>query len=130
MAYDKLHNRIKKVLESNGFKTINDPLSFRHEGLRFFVDLEMERDKELYAIEIKSFNSSFLAEFYKMLGQIMIYKRVMKIKSMSHRLFLAMTSDMYHTYLNEKFPRLILIRYHIAILTVTFDKNTISFYNF
>ena len=130
MAYDKLHANIRKALESNGFKTLSDPLSFRHDGLKFFIDLEIERDQQKYAIEIKSFNNSFLAEFYKMLGQILVYQRVMKIKKMNHRLYLGMTQDMFKTYLDEKFPRLILTRYHINILTVSLDKKNIAFYNF
>lgn len=130
MAFDKLHDHIKRTLESNGFKCLNDPLTLHYDGLKFFIDLEMERDHQKYAIEIKSFNNSFLAEFYKMLGQVLIYKRILKLKGLSHQLYTAMSSDMYQTYLTDKFSKLILTRYHVSILTVNREKKTLAFYNF
>lgn len=130
MAYDKLHENIKAALEMNGFKTRKDPMSLRCEGLRFFIDLAMERNNETYAIEIKSFNSSFLAEFYKMLGQTLIYRRVLKMLNKPHELHTAITRETFRKYFRDPIPNIILKRYHLNIMSIDTESKKIHIHRF
>lgn len=130
MAYDKLHNGISEALKANGFNIIRDPLCVKHGSFKFFVDLEAERNGEKFAIEIKSFNNSFLAEFYKIIGQVIVYGRVLKLRKMPHRLFLALEHTAWNGYFQETVPRLIMKRYHFNIISVDIERKHLEMISF
>ena len=42
-AKDFLHDAVRTALEKDGWTITDDPLTFKAEGIRFFIDLAAER---------------------------------------------------------------------------------------
>lgn len=105
MAHDIFHNTVKKALEKDGWKITHDPYLLETLATTINVDLGAEkmiaaqRNKELIAVEIKSFlGNSYVYDFHLALGQYMNYMRALKKKEPERKLILAVPQNAYKSF--------------------------------
>lgn len=101
---DKYHETVKRALIKDGWKIVFDPFLLKYKGLRLYIDLAAERilDDKKVAVEIKVFgNDSFVNEFEKAVGQCSLYKFVLKKMNFEHKLYLAVTDEVFGRF-NDK----------------------------
>jgi XisH protein len=79
---DNIHQEIRSALELEGWEITHDPLPVKIGRKSTEIDLGAERilaaekGTEKIAVEIKSFiNSSVISDFYRALGQFLLYER-------------------------------------------------------
>lgn len=95
---DKHHFIVKTALQKDGWTITDDPLTVPTVDMDFFIDLGAKRaiigakkDNEEIAVEIKSLiGGSVYYDYYRGLGQFLIYRMAMDKRLMMNRmLFLA-----------------------------------------
>ncbi|MEY4935862.1 MAG: hypothetical protein RIS64_2221 [Bacteroidota bacterium] len=94
---DNIHQEIRSALELEGWEITHDPLPVKIGRKSTEIDLGAERilaaekGTEKIAVEIKSFiNSSVISDFYRALGQFLLYERALKIQDPTRKLYLAL----------------------------------------
>ena len=102
MAKDLFHEAVKIALQKEGWVITHDPYQVDAFFTKFSIDLGAERliaaqrDKELIAVEIKSFvSSSHIYDFHLALGQYLNYMRGMRRTDPQRLLFLAVPEGAY-----------------------------------
>lgn len=94
MAKDLFHDVVKSALQKDGWEITHDPYSIEAFDTTFNIDLGAEkligaqRNKELIAVEVKSFiGPSLIYDFHLALGQYMNYMRGLRRKDPQRTLF-------------------------------------------
>ncbi len=94
---DNIHQEIRSALEKEGWTITHDPLPVKIGRKSTEIDLGAERilaaekGNEKIAVEIKSFiNSSVITDFYRALGQFLLYERALKVQEPERKLYLAL----------------------------------------
>jgi hypothetical protein len=102
MARDKYHDLIRRLLENEGWKITHDPLFVKTLISRLEIDLgaekiiAAEKGKTKIAVEVKSFlGHSTLHDFYKALGQFIVYLAALEDQDPGRILYLALPQYAY-----------------------------------
>lgn len=108
-----MHYVVVTALKKDGWHITHDSFLIRFNKRRAEIDLgaekllAAEKDTEKILIEIKSFLSgSAFSEFHTALGQFNNYRRLVKLKGISRKLYLAMPTDVYEELLTDEFGKL------------------------
>ncbi|MDX2306098.1 MAG: element excision factor XisH family protein [Microscillaceae bacterium] len=125
-AKDFYHEIVKEALKSEGWIITHDPYFLYLGKRKGFIDLgaeliAAEKEKELIAVEIKSFvGLSDLDEFKEALGQYLIYQLALSKKEPGRMLFLAIPQSFYSEFFDDTFFMEILEVYQVKI--IIFDE--------
>ena len=113
MARDLMHDLVKDILISEGWKITHDPYRLRYEEKKIEIDLGAERllaaekASERILIEVKSFlTSSAFYEFHAAIGQYINYRRIMRLNQEARTLYLALPFDVFEQLLMDEFGQL------------------------
>lgn len=103
---DKYHQSVRNALSKAGWQITHDPLTFRLEDIRVYIDLAAatvddtiiaERDTEQIAVEIKVLEPpGVLEQFEQALGQYLVYRTILRLYSPDYRLYLAIPEQAYY----------------------------------
>lgn len=120
---DKFHDAVKVALQKDGWKITHDPLYLEWALATIQIDLGAEpliaavKEEEKIAVEIKSFAShSVLSEFHTALGQYLNHLSVLEEVEPERKLFLAVTLDVFTTFLAQPLGRKQVKRYNLKLL--------------
>jgi len=123
-ARDLFHYAVKTALQKEHWNVVDDPLRFSMDDVTVKIDLGAERllaaerlgDK--IAVEVKSFvANSVISDFHTALGQCLNYQIMLEEMEPDRTLFLAVPVDVYETFFQTRFVKLVLTRYPLNILT-------------
>ena len=103
MARRDIHHQVLKLaLEREGWKVTDDPFFVKIGRKSAEIDLGAERiilaerSTEKIAVEVKSFvGTSIITEFYKALGQFLMYQRALQTAEPDRTLYLALPQAAY-----------------------------------
>jgi XisH protein len=122
-AKDIFHDTVKSALQKDGWIVTNDPLYLKLGDDQLRVDLAAERliaaerDREKIAVEIKSFLApSAISEFHTVLGQLLNYRAVLQVQQPERKRYLAVTEEIYRSFLRRDLPQLSIKTYQIKII--------------
>ncbi|MEB3310783.1 MAG: XisH family protein [Snowella sp.] len=124
MAKDLFHQAVKQALIKKGWKITNDPLTIRIDSIKLEIDLGAERiigaekDGQKIAVEIKSFiNPSNISDFHNALGQFLSYRVALQMTETDRFLYLAVPSDVFQTFFQERFTQAAISTYDLKIIS-------------
>jgi len=107
-AKDIFHQQVRRALEKDGWTVTDDPLSLKWLGTTLQIDLGAERliaaqkDTQQIAVEIKSFLSrSRIDDLENALGQLVLYRYLLREQEPQRVLYLAVHEDVYVTFLSQ-----------------------------
>jgi hypothetical protein len=110
MAKDLYHDSVRTALEKEGWKITDDPFLFRLGRISFRMDLgaekaiSAEKGTEKIVIEIKTFTqTSFIHAFHEATGQYDNYLLALEEIAPERQLFLAVPTDIWNSYFQERF---------------------------
>lgn len=125
-AHDKFHAVVKQALVADGWTVTDDPLRLKYGGIDFVIDLgaekliAAERAGEKIAVEIKSFvGDSTTYEFHQAVGQFVDYQIMLSQVQPDRLLFLAVPSDIYHSFF--QIPFVLLVQQRIQLKLLVYD---------
>ena len=134
MAKDIFHQAVKSALMSDGWTITSDPLTIRIDKVKLEVDLAAEKviaaqkNGQRIAVEIKSFTKpSTINEFHAALGQFLNYRLALQITDPSRILYLAVPIDIFDTFFQERFIKIVILSYQLKLLIYIFITNLIYF---
>lgn len=120
---DLYHFAVKRALQKIGWVITADPLTLEFDDVLVKIDLAAERliaaerDGEKIAIEIKSFaGDSAVSEFHTALGQCLDYQIMLEMNEPDRALYLAIPIDIYETFFQTRFARIVLGRYPLSLV--------------
>lgn len=123
MAKDIFHQAVKSALMSDGWTITSDPLTIRIDKVKLEVDLAAEKviaaqkNGQRIAVEIKSFTKpSTINEFHAALGQFLNYRLALQITDPSRILYLAVPIDIFDTFFQERFIKIVILSYQLKLL--------------
>ena len=132
-THDIWHETVKKALIKDGWIITDDPLSIQFGGVDVYIDLAAEKliaaEKEgkKIAIEVKSFlGDSTTYEFHTAVGQFINYRIVLAQSQPDRILYLAVPSEIYHTFFETQFARLIIEKTAIKLLVYDSEQEEIE----
>lgn len=107
-AKDIFHQQVRRALEKDGWKITHDPLTLPWGATALQIDLGAERllaaekaEKKI-AVEIKSFlGRSRIEDLESALGQLVLYRHLLRRLHPTRELFLAVHTDIFETFLGE-----------------------------
>lgn len=108
MAQDIFHQTVKIALQKEGWEITHDPYLLETLATTLNIDLGAEkiiaaqREKELIAVEIKSFlGNSYVYDFHLALGQYMNYLRALRKQDSERKLILAIPQNAYKSFFSK-----------------------------
>ncbi|MEZ4513762.1 MAG: element excision factor XisH family protein [Chloroflexota bacterium] len=117
------HHSVRHALEKEGWIVTDDPLKIDWGGATIKIDLgaerllAAEREGDKIAVEIKSFaGSSPISEFHTALGQFIGYRRVLRDKEPSRKLFLSVPIDAYEEFLATEYAQSLIEEQSVAFI--------------
>lgn len=123
MARDKYHDLVKQALIDEGWEITHDPLRIPKPSRPVEIDLGAEKmigakkDKEIIAVEIKSFlGKSEVYDFYNAMGQFDYYQIALEIHDPSRQLFLAVPDYIYRGLLQETISQAVLKKNNVNLI--------------
>jgi hypothetical protein len=132
MAKDLFHDAVKVALQKDGWEITHDPYKLSGFATIFQIDIGAERliaaqrDKELIAVEVKSFiSSSSVYDFHLALGQYLNYSRGMRRADPERTLFLAVPESAYLGFFTEQDAQDAVTEYEINMLVYNDMKELI-----
>ena len=132
-AKDIVHNIVRDALEKDGWIITHDPFFLRvSETIGMFVDLAADKlilaEKQTLkiAIEVKSFiGLSTLTDFYLAVGQFLNYRLALEELEPNRILYLAIPSDVYHNFFQDRFIQKVIESYCIKLIIFNSPKGEI-----
>ncbi|MDM8529620.1 element excision factor XisH family protein [Anaerolineales bacterium HSG25] len=132
MAKDIIHDQVKNALIKDGWTITHEPFTIIYEGEPVYADLGAkrsfiaERDGAKVLVEIKSFlNPSAIHDFKEALGQYLIYRELITEVAPNYKPILAISEVTYYGAFQRAIIKLMLERYHIALLVVNIPKEEV-----
>jgi hypothetical protein len=99
-AIDQCHQQVVRALEKAGWDVFPNPYTLAvGRGVLLFVDIRAQRlseeRKEVLLIEVKCFpeDSSDTRQLYTAFGQYLVYRSIVRQKTLEAEVYLAVTSD-------------------------------------
>ena len=106
-AKDIFHPHVRRALEKDGWTITDDPLLLPWGSAPVYVDLgaekmiAAEKGQHKIAVEIKSFlRSSRTEDLEDAMGQIVLYRYLLRRTQADRELFLAIRKDVYESYVS------------------------------
>ncbi|KPA11679.1 XisH protein [Candidatus Magnetomorum sp. HK-1] len=131
-AKDFYHEIVINALKKEDWKITDDPLTVHFGDIEYFVDLGAEKiiiaeKKNIkIAVEVKSFLSdSPTSEFHSAIGQYINYREALQADESDRFLYLAVTSDIYQTFMERKLPQKVIQKYQIKLLIFDSESEVI-----
>ena len=132
-ARDKFHQSVKEALIREGWTITDDPLQLKYGGVDVYIDLAAEqliaaeKANQKIAVEVKSFlGDSTTYEFHNAIGQFINYRIILHELQPDRTLYLAVPSEIYHTFFEGQFAQLILRQTSVKILVYQSDEEAIE----
>jgi len=107
-AKDIYHDHVRKALENDGWTITDDPYGLKWGRATLQIDLGAERliaaekDNQKIAVEIKSFvGRSQIDDLEDALGQLMLYRYLLRKKEPERLLYLAVNAGVYASFLSQ-----------------------------
>ncbi len=126
MADDILLPYVRTALIKDGWYVKQKAFSVRDSGYQFFIDVEAERDGRRVAIEVKSWQNTFNADWYQALGQYLTYQDVLKRKAPDCELFLAVPVEVYEVQFKTQLIHNLITKHLVKLLIFNWDTNSIT----
>jgi hypothetical protein len=131
-ALDRIHDAVRRALEKDGWTIGFDPYRIDFLELIMFADLgaerpfEARRGSQKIVVEAKSFLSlSALQDFKLALGQYLLYRAVLEKIADDHELYLAVNSDVFAGFFQQKAIQYIINYYDVALVVVDLVKEEV-----
>lgn len=132
-AKDIVHDIVRDALEKDGWIITHDPFFLRaSETIGMFVDLAAnklllaEKETLKIAIEVKSFiGLSTLTDFHLAVGQFLNYRLALEELEPDRILYLAIPSDIYYSFFQDRFIQKVIESYGIKLIVVNCPKGEI-----
>ncbi len=131
-AKDLFHLAVRNALEKDGWTITDDPLRIEFGKDDLSIDLGAERliaaqkGTSKIAVEIKTFaGASLLYEFHLAVGQYRNYWRALRIKQPDRILYLAVSTDVYNSFLQSDLMRLAIEEDNIKLLIFHAEKEVV-----
>ena len=128
MKTDKDYAIVEEALAKDGWLITNSPLFIRYEKVNYYIDMAAEKvitaqkGIEKIAIEIKSFiGKSFVSEFQKALGQMLLYKDILQEEDPYRTLYLAITNNNYKRLINYMILMYQVKKHNLKVIVI--DEN-------
>ena len=123
-AKDIFHPIVRSALEKEGWTITHDPLYFKVDEDKLYVDLGAEnnllgaeRYEQKIAVEIKSFlGLSLINDFHEAMGQAWNYKVVLEEKEPTRILYLAVPEDIYQEFFTRRLAQISVTRMELNLL--------------
>lgn len=132
-ARDKFHEALKQGLIRDGWTITDDPLQLQYGGVDIYVDLAAEwliaaeKANQRIAVEVKSFLSdSTTYEFHLAVGQFIDYQIILEELQPERILYLAVPSEIYHSFFEGQFAQVIIRRTALKILVYDSEEEVIE----
>lgn len=107
MAKDLFHPHVRLALEKDGWEITDDPLLLPWGSAPVYVDLgaekiiAAEKNERKIAVEVKSFlRGSRTEDLEDAIGQIVLYRYLLRCSHPDRELFLAIRKDVYESYIS------------------------------
>lgn len=107
-AKDIYHDQVREALENDGWTITDDPLGLKWGRTTLQIDLGAERliaaekGEQKIAVEIKSFvGRSQVDDLEDALGQLVIYRHLLRRQEPERLLYLAVNADVYTAFLSQ-----------------------------
>ncbi len=126
MADDILLPYVKTAFIREGWHVKQKAFSVRDSGYQFFIDIEAERDGRRVAVEVKSWQNTFNADWYQALGQYLTYQDVLNRKVPDCELFLAVHVEVYEEHFKTPLVSNLLARHLVKLLIFNRDTNSVT----
>ena len=128
-AKDLYHKQVKQALINDGWTITDDPLNLPWGDTGVKIDLELERlisaqkGTRQIAVELKSFlGRSRVDDLEDALGQIVLYRHVLRLQEPTRQLYLAIEQLVYLNFFRRPHVELLLREENIRLLV--FDPVT------
>lgn len=132
MAKDLIHEAVKRALENDGWKVIDDPFYLSTGGIGILVDLGVEKmitaemNAKKILVEIKTFSLGIaLHHFYRPFGQYVFYRDALADEAIEVTLYLAMSLSAYRRFKKIPFWNKRIAQYNIKIIVVNITEEKI-----
>jgi hypothetical protein len=129
MAKDLFHPHVRLALEKDGWKITDDPLLLPWGSAPVYVDLgaekiiAAEKNERKIAVEVKSFlRGSRTEDLEDAMGQIVLYRYLLRRTHPDRELFLAIRKDVYESYIS--LPHVIEFLQTEQVNLLVFDPQT------
>lgn len=103
MAKDRIHKRVRKILEDNNFNVFKDPLFLEFANTTIRADLAIETfiqstgETKRIVIEIKSFSSKSLIQAARnAVGQVLMYESALEQRNIDMPVYLTIPITKYN----------------------------------
>jgi hypothetical protein len=96
MADDKYLSNVQATLRQDGWILRPTAFSLRDSGYQFWIDIDAQKDERRIVVEVKSWRTNFLQDWYQAFGQYMTYSAALARKNHSIELFLAVPEDTFN----------------------------------
>ncbi|MEQ8958959.1 MAG: element excision factor XisH family protein [Coleofasciculus sp. C2-GNP5-27] len=131
-AKDLYHDKVRVILEQDGWTITDDPFKLKW-GLReLFVDLgatqliAAQKAERKIAVEIKSFvKASPITDLEAALGQYILYQNILEETEPNRHLYLAIRKATYREIFSEPIGRLVLTKNSLHLLVFDPHKEMI-----
>ncbi len=132
-APDKFHDTVKHALIEDGWTITDDPLYLDFGGVDYSVDFGAEKligaqkHGQQIAVEVKSFLSdSVTYEFHQVVGQFTDYRIMLSQVQPERILYIAVPSDIYHSFFQLPFIQLVLNDVRMKLLIYKIQEEVIE----
>ena len=133
MAKDKIHQKVRKALEKDGWTITDDPLVLLPEEDNVSIDLgaekviTAEKGVERIAVEVKTFDQpSVIYEFHKAIGQYFDYETALIVANESRTLFLAIPGTVYPKFRESRIITGSIERAGMKLILIDIEKEEIE----
>lgn len=131
-AKDLFHGAVRKALERDGWTITDDPLRIEFGKDELAIDLGAERmiaaekGTTKIAVEIKTFaGASLMYEFHMAVGQYRNYWRALRVKQPERVLYLAVSTDVYNSFLESDLMQLAIKEDNIKLLVFHAEQEVV-----
>lgn len=131
-AKDRIHDAVKNSLIKDGWTITHDPYKIKYGDDQVYVDLAAERTIAAeragtrILVEVKSFSgSSTLHDLKLAVGQFVLYRSVLDELGIEHKLYIAVSDDVYVNDFNREMVKLVIERNQIPLLIVALDTEEV-----
>jgi hypothetical protein len=132
-AHDTFHDVVKQALIKDGWTITDDPLYLQYGGVDFSIDfgaeklIAAEKQGQRIAVEVKSFLvDSTTYEFHKVVGQFIDYRIMLQHVQPERLLYVAVPSDIYHSFFQTPFIQLVLTQIQMKLLVYDIQQEVIE----
>jgi hypothetical protein len=127
---DECEPKVIRALQKDGWTIVAQPSHFYSvDGVHIYPDLAARREEtqELVIIEVKCFTGKFSIreEYFRALGQYIIYREVLVQRQQEELLFMSVQTDVYDTLLKQDVFQASIRRDRVKLVIIDMDQEII-----